>query len=507
MVSGLGISNPAFKVSHSYQDIDTNSPLQNSFKSKIPPQPNSKSTIHSYKRKQIRKKRRKMSDSSSISASTASSPPSSTFYDQTNEQYIRQIVGRIFTKLYKHLDTHTSKFNYRTKHSDPNTVTIDTDRQNYLNKNLDKITPSTKPNTQEPKKNNRRKYKKRNNTNSKYKPKPNHSNHNNTSLSLPTSCSVPIVPTFSFDEFPPLASESSYLNELDKQISKFIQEVTSKVFISEDGRYHILGKIQDIVNTLYPNAQVHLYGSFATGLALPSSDLDVAILGSDLYGIKEIRYGIMELGRVFQYYSWVSRCAVITTASVPVIKLIVDTSSISGVSGEIHVDISFEDEDQVNSAGIASMRLTQELLNLYPLMHPILLVVKQMLANNSLNSAYKGGISSYSLVLWIVSFINSLDEVPILASDLLIQFLRYYGKEFNPLLTGINIRNGRSYYRLQSSLAHAVTIDPLNSYVNTTRGSYNISKVLSLFSSAHFQLISSGIQSNLLESILDLRIT
>jgi DNA polymerase sigma len=500
MVSGLGISSPSCSVPNSYQDIDRTSPLKKPFKPKIPPEPNTKPINHSFKRKQTRKKRRKMSDSSSISASTSSSTAKSP--PESVEEYIQQIVGRIFTKLYKHIDSHTPSGNYRDKHfsSNSSTVTIDTDGQDSVHKDSGRTTPSHyKRNTPDLKKNNRRKYKK---PNSKPKAK-----QSKAPPCIPTCSSAPIVPTFSIDEFPPLAPEVCNLEYLDTQINKFISGVSNKLVSNEDVRYIVLSKVQEIVNSLYPTAQAHLYGSFATGLALPCSDMDIAILGSNLYGIKAIRYGIMELGRVIQYYPWVNKCAVIATASVPVIKLSIDTSVINGAPGEIHLDISFEDEAQVNSAGIASMRLTHELLILYPLLHPISLVVKQLLANNGLNSAYKGGISSYSLVIWIVSFINSLDEVPIRASDLLIQFLRFYGKEFDPLLIGINIRNGRSYFRLESSSAHAVTLDPLNQDVNTTRSSYSINKVLSLFALAHDKLTCSTTPSNLLESILEIRIT
>lgn len=40
----------------------------------------------------------------------------------------------------------------------------------------------------------------------------------------------------------------------------------------------MLQKIKDLVISIWPEASVGIYGSYATGLCIPSSDLDLVIL-------------------------------------------------------------------------------------------------------------------------------------------------------------------------------------------------------------------------------------
>jgi DNA polymerase sigma len=41
----------------------------------------------------------------------------------------------------------------------------------------------------------------------------------------------------------------------------------------------VCDRLRELVKTIWPHAELHLFGSQATGLALPGSDLDVVILG------------------------------------------------------------------------------------------------------------------------------------------------------------------------------------------------------------------------------------
>jgi DNA polymerase sigma len=46
------------------------------------------------------------------------------------------------------------------------------------------------------------------------------------------------------------------------------------------GGEQALRQLGEIVRRIWPAAQIHLFGSQATGLALPGSDLDFVILGA-----------------------------------------------------------------------------------------------------------------------------------------------------------------------------------------------------------------------------------
>ena len=65
-----------------------------------------------------------------------------------------------------------------------------------------------------------------------------------------------------------------------------------------------------------------LYGSIANGLAIRSSDIDIAICGlTDCGQLQRVTYMQM-LGYSFQSQPLVQSCATIVTSRVPVIKLV-----------------------------------------------------------------------------------------------------------------------------------------------------------------------------------------
>lgn len=243
-------------------------------------------------------------------------------------------------------------------------------------------------------------------------------------------------------DFPPLSHAVHSSQDLHHQILFFSQSICNKLSIYSGGRYMLIEKINEVINSIFPMAHVQLYGSYATGLALISSDIDICVVGSGLSGSSTIKSAIGELGRVISGYPWVEQCQPIPTASVPVVKLTVDTGYFSGIQDHLKVDITIEDEIEGSCAGLASLFLTREVLILYPYLQPIVLIIKQLLVNSSLNIAYLGGLSSYSIILWAVALMNSLSEIPINTGELLIKFLKFYGKEFKPDEIGINIFNG-----------------------------------------------------------------
>ena len=71
----------------------------------------------------------------------------------------------------------------------------------------------------------------------------------------------------------------------------------------------------------------------------------------------------------------------------------------------------------------------------------IVIVLKKLLEYKDLNEPYRGGLSSYSLVLMITSFLNICDAHN--KSKNLSEFLNFYGNYFDPLKTYLD---GNQYY-------------------------------------------------------------
>jgi len=94
--------------------------------------------------------------------------------------------------------------------------------------------------------------------------------------------------------------------------------------------------------------------------------------------------------------------------------------------------------------GIASCNLLKEYVTTYPCLREVGILLKEFLAIHDLNSAYRGGISSYSAILLIVAYMNNfkLHQSPhITPSRLLMGFLEFYTKFFDPRTFGVNTLN------------------------------------------------------------------
>lgn len=68
---------------------------------------------------------------------------------------------------------------------------------------------------------------------------------------------------------------------------------------------------------------------------------------------------------------------------------------------DVKVDISFN-----MSSGVNSARLIKDFKRLFPPLPKLVMVLKQFLLQRDLNEVFTGGISSYSLILMTVSFLQ-----------------------------------------------------------------------------------------------------
>ncbi|KAJ0407808.1 hypothetical protein ATCC90586_006284 [Pythium insidiosum] len=153
------------------------------------------------------------------------------------------------------------------------------------------------------------------------------------------------------------------------------------------------------VQSIWPEAMVTCFGSFATGLWLPSSDVDVVVMNiphtfSDSSPDKRpfVR-GIDELEQIaaqVRQQPWVKRIEVVASAKVPVAKLVL-------AEGDLRVDISIE--NMHTQLGIEASALVRDYITAIPVLHPLIMVLKQLLREKGLNNAFTGGLSSYCIAL------------------------------------------------------------------------------------------------------------
>ncbi|XP_046740041.1 non-canonical poly(A) RNA polymerase protein Trf4-1-like isoform X2 [Diprion similis] len=155
-------------------------------------------------------------------------------------------------------------------------------------------------------------------------------------------------------------------------------------------RVRVVKRIEDVIHDLWPNSKVEVFGSFRTGLYLPTSDIDLVVIG--MWKMLPLR--TLERALLDRNIAEPSSIKVLDKASVPIVKL-------TDKETEIKMDISFNMDN-----GVKSAELIKSFKRRFPVLDKLVMVLKQFLLQRDLNEVFTGGISSYSLVLMTISFLQ-----------------------------------------------------------------------------------------------------
>jgi non-canonical poly(A) RNA polymerase PAPD5/7 len=93
----------------------------------------------------------------------------------------------------------------------------------------------------------------------------------------------------------------------------------------------------------------------------------------------------------------------------------------------LKVDITFESTNELH-LGVQCAELIKQQTKVFPLLEPLAVLIKKFLAIRDLNSPFKGGLSSYGLILLIVAMLKRNNFLRV--SHAFFHFLKYYGKHF-----------------------------------------------------------------------------
>jgi len=176
-----------------------------------------------------------------------------------------------------------------------------------------------------------------------------------------------------------------------------------------------------------------------TGLELPYSDMDIGISGFEKYSKYETESILSRLLENLSYMKWVKLCKPIFTASVPLLKLVLNSlfSSFNDIKKELDPTIAFNEFtypnppiDYINSSekynhlnvkaktnkpliikvdislenvsnefpgfilgenvGTLSTNLINHYLHIYPNLHKLIIVCKHFLYQKEFNKSYQG---------------------------------------------------------------------------------------------------------------------
>ena len=303
-----------------------------------------------------------------------------------------------------------------------------------------------------------------------------------------------------------------------------------------------INEIKNIIKNLFPDLDVQVYGSYAWGLNMEWSDIDLVITKSnenqdndnnnnenilimhqpnnnnemqnDNISVAHsdstmetlinqnnnpypnpINNSILDIlaQRIQQQLDWVK--AIKSRENLEIKILRVECSV--NIPGQMQpkrfdIDISVESEKHY---GLKCVNLINSYLTEYHVLKPITIALRAILHSANLHLPDKGGLSAYGLILMVVSYIQSQKEnlnkgEPDLCGKIFYGFLKHYGIifDFNKYLiltyptsenTSANIINMNQYGQ------EFIILDPLNNTNNVASKSFQFMNLKMAFMIAY----------------------
>ena len=249
-----------------------------------------------------------------------------------------------------------------------------------------------------------------------------------------------------------LMTERAFESFSHRSLMKIEDRLKDDADYLEPHRQIILERIQSIVLKSFRSdaIQVLPYGSYATKLLTPFSDLDLAITFTDYREVSHERtlQILNTLENNLGLFDFVLEKKNVSSASVPVIKIVADASvpykelpQTASESRHIKVDIivgSVDASGRANSAFLTTEVITNYIHN-YPPFFSLALFFKYALGANNLSNAFGGGLSAYGMCLLLISFLyyDSQENSTELGESSL-RFLHFLVHSFKPAMIAVN---------------------------------------------------------------------
>lgn len=188
-----------------------------------------------------------------------------------------------------------------------------------------------------------------------------------------------------------------------------------------------------------------IFGSYRTELSLPDSDLNLLIVPKDSNNFKEINKKeqntlFKNIQQLFLDSKQFSYSELIKKTKTPIIKCTFKET-------DINVEINSFTLTKYNA-----IDYIEKILNLFPCMKYLIMVIKYALKQRKLNEIYNGGMSSFLLFHFVFYFIEHIrklknNNIYNNLGELLKEFFNFYGFEFNYKELGISVRYGGYLYK------------------------------------------------------------
>jgi len=271
----------------------------------------------------------------------------------------------------------------------------------------------------------------------------------------------------------------------------------------------VLKVINQSINTSlkkYNIINLVVYGSQASGLSLPESDIDLLLIYCD--SNNSLEKFISELYTILLTSNKFNNVISLPKASSPLIKIEYKINPYSQYDeiSFIHMDISFHNiypnkNTIYYTPSLLIVKYIQKSVEYLPQSKNVIIVIKKYLKNLGLNNYYTGGLNSFSIFLMVFAFYKY--EIKLLGNDLvnnffigqfLVQFLNFYSKfNFQKYIIDINkeipfVINEEKNNVKQKENINAVILDPFT-LNNIACNSFRISEIQEKFDSLKENLL------------------
>lgn len=289
---------------------------------------------------------------------------------------------------------------------------------------------------------------------------------------------------------------ADWLTKEMKDFVNFISPSTAEI----TARNNVVDQLKREITRFWPGTELHVFGSCATDLYLPGSDIDMVVISQT--GDYENRQRLYQLSSFLRTKKLAKNIEVIAHAKVPIIKFVDPKTN-------IHIDISFE---RIN--GIVAAKRIRKWLATTPGLRELVLIIKQFLRSRRLNNVHVGGLGGYSTIMLCYHFLklhprlstssmNVLDNL----GSLLIEFFELYGRNFSydDLIIAVDLETDLPKYLLKrrhpvlntSRNPFSLVIqDPSDPDNNITRSSYNLRDLKKAFGGAYQLLVDKCYELN-----------
>ncbi|CAO2183306.1 unnamed protein product [Urochloa humidicola] len=286
--------------------------------------------------------------------------------------------------------------------------------------------------------------------------------------------------------------------QLHKEILDFCDFISPSTE-EQSSRTAAVQAVSDVVKHIWPQCKVEVFGSFRTGLYLPTSDIDVVIFESR---VKTPQVGLYALAKALSQKGVAKKIQVIAKARVPIVKFVETKSGIA-------FDISFDID-----GGPQAADFIKDAVKKMPALRPLCMILKVFLHQRELNEVYSGGIGSYALLTMLITHLQLIwGGNDILGyrqpkehnlGILLVKFFDFYGRKLNHFDVGISCNSAKTFFLkidkdfMNLDRPHLLSIqDPMAPDNDIGKNSFNYFKVKSAFSKAYSVLTDANLITNL----------